>query len=100
MAVGVCHADDSLNDAEQKFLGDLQRQLGVGDAEAAPLRAQADQLTAAAIPPQLGSALDASGGTPAPAAPRDAELESTILNHSILAGALQRWPGCMAARRA
>ena len=99
MALGICEADDRLNDAEKAFLGELQRELGVGDSTAAPLRQQADQIVGAAVPPPPSAPPSPSPAmgtsTPAPVVD-DRELDSTILNHSILAGALELLPGSLA----
>lgn len=96
MALGVCEADGRLNDAEKAFLADLRGRLGVGESAAVPLHEQADQLAAAAVPPVLGSAPPAAPPAPAAGATADKELESTILNHAILAGALELLPGSLA----
>jgi uncharacterized protein (DUF697 family) len=89
MALGVCDADDRLNDAEKTFLAELQRELGIAENTAAPLREQADQLAAAALPPVLSSpSSPAARGTPS-------DLDSTILNHAILAGALELLPSSL-----
>lgn len=102
MALGVCEADNLLNDAEKAFLGQLRGALGLGTADVDALHRQADDLVSAAVPPVLGAspstrapqtspALGTAGGVPA-----DPELDSTILNHAILAGALEMLPGSMA----
>ncbi|MCC7376603.1 MAG: DUF533 domain-containing protein [Verrucomicrobiales bacterium] len=100
MALGVCEADDRLNDAERAYLAQLQRELGLGSSSVTPLQQQADEIASAAVPPVLGSAAATSaatapvvGGGPTPA---DKELDSTILNHAILAGALELLPGSLA----
>jgi uncharacterized protein (DUF697 family) len=73
----------------------LQKELGIGEGTAAPLRAESGQITDAALPPVLGSGPAAAVGTPAtPAGEKD--LDSTILNHAILAGALEMLPGSLA----
>jgi uncharacterized protein (DUF697 family) len=96
MALGVCEADDRLNDAERSFLDDLQRELNIAETQAAPLRIQADELTGTALPPVLGATLPVSStvGTAAPAA--TSEVNSMILNHAILAGALELLPDSLA----
>jgi len=58
------------------------------------LHSQADQLTSSAVPPVLG-AVPAAVSPAAPSA-IDAELDSTILNNAILAGALEMLPGSLA----
>lgn len=102
MALGVCEADNLLNDAEKAFLTQLRGGLGLASGEVASLHQQADELVSAAVPPVLGAvpasrgpqaspALSASGALSA-----DPELDSTILNHAILAGALELLPSSMA----
>lgn len=88
MAVCVCDADGVQSAAEQRFLTDLKTRLGLdGDADASAFAAQADTLAAAAaVPPPAA----------APAAPaatvNEAELDKSILNYSILNGALELLP--------
>jgi uncharacterized protein (DUF697 family)/uncharacterized tellurite resistance protein B-like protein len=94
MALGVCEADDHLNEAEKSFLAGLQRDLGIAETTVAPLRAQAEELTSMAVPPLLGAgAAVATAGT---SSAGDKEIDSTILNHAILAGALELLPNSLA----
>lgn len=98
MALGVCEADGQLNDAEKAFMAQLRKELGVGEGAAAPLHRQADQLAESAVPPVLPAAPGVSGAGRAVAtagAPNPA-IDSTILNHAILAGALEMLPGSLA----
>lgn len=100
MALGVCDADDRLNDQETAFLRQLQQALGLQETTTAPLRQEAEALAGSAVPPVLGGSVPA----PAPAAavgraldPQAAgALDSTILNHAILAGALELLPNSLA----
>lgn len=104
MALGVCDADGHANDTERAFLSQLQRELGIAEGTAAPLQREAEELVSSAVPPVLGAALPrqsgmARGGAAglSPAAPTsNPEIESTILNHAILAGALELLPGSLA----
>lgn len=98
MALGVCEADDRLSDAERAFLSDLQARLRVSEDDPAPLRKQADELAGAALPPLLGASAPAAVAPPAPVphSAADKELDSSILNHAILAGALELLPGSLA----
>jgi uncharacterized protein (DUF697 family) len=102
MALGVCESDNLLNDAEKAFLTQLRGGLGLASGEVASLHQQADDLVSAAVPPVLGSVPAARGpqAPPALGAPgalsADPELDSTILNHAILAGALELLPSSMA----
>lgn len=93
MALGVCEADDRLNPAERTFLTDLQHTLGIGDGTVAPLKEQSAALAAAAVPPVLHSR---SPQPPPVVAGADPALDSTILNHAILAGALELLPSSLA----
>lgn len=93
MALGVCEADNLLNDAEKAFLKLLREDLGVDTGEAASLHRQADDLASAAVPPVLGTVPAASAAV---GLAENAELDSTILNHAILAGALELLPGSLA----
>jgi uncharacterized protein (DUF697 family)/tellurite resistance protein len=87
MAVGVCHADGVVNDAEKKFLADLQQALGLDPATtgehmqtAHALAAQSPNLSAPPI-------LDAN---------RDVELARVTMNAAILNGALEIMPHTLA----
>lgn len=92
MAVGVCDADDRLNDAEKAFLAELQAALGLKESDTAPVREEAEQLVSAALPPVLGSAPAAISAGSAGAT----QVDGTILNHAILAGALELLPNSLA----
>jgi len=88
MAVCICDADGVQTAAEQAFLGNLKTRLGLdGNAEASAFAAQADTLAAAAaVPPPA-----AAPATPAVTV-NEAELDKSILNYSILNGALELLP--------
>ncbi len=98
MAVCVCDADGSQSAAEQQFLADLRRQLGLEqNAGLRDFEAQADAVAAqtASAPPswRAGAATAAAAAaTTAPAPAQDAELDKTILNAAILNGALELLP--------
>lgn len=104
MALGICEADRLLNDLEKEFMRRLREALGLAATEVAPLHEQADELVAAAVPPVLGTVAATPRGSGTPPAPvaaggvagADPELDSTILNHAILAGALELLPGSLA----
>jgi uncharacterized protein (DUF697 family)/tellurite resistance protein len=104
MALGVCDADGHANDAERAFLSQLQRELGIAEGTAAPLQREAEEIVSSAVPPVLGSApprtSGVSRGGPAVSAgamtASNPEIESAILNHAILAGALELLPGSLA----
>ena len=108
MAVCVCDADGVQDAPEQAFLAELRRTLGLeGDATAAAAAAQADAIAEAAYRPSGASAAAAAtvavvathAATPVPAhgvrVPSrvpEAELDKSILNYSILNGALELLP--------
>lgn len=112
MAVCVCDADGVQDAPEQAFLAELRRTLGLeGDATAAAAAAQADAIAEAAYipaprPVAAGAATvaTAAAATAAKAAPAagsgvrvpsrvpEAELDKSILNYSILNGALELLP--------
>ena len=112
MAVCVCDADGVQDAPEQAFLAELRRTLGLeGDATAAAAAAQADAIAEAAYipaprPVAAGAATVATAAavTAAKAAPAaspgvrvpsrvpEAELDKSILNYSILNGALELLP--------
>lgn len=106
MAVCVCDADGGQSDAERRFLTDLKATLGLDAAQTATVEREADALAdlPLAAAPLVGSS---AGATAAPrpdqftppgpvvaAAPKvsEAELDQSILNHSILNGALELLP--------
>ena len=91
MAVCVCDADGVQSQAEQAFLGSLREALVLAaDDPALAGAAQADVIAAAAVaaPPAAPAAAVAVAAAPA----RDAELDKSILNYSILNGALELLP--------
>jgi uncharacterized protein (DUF697 family)/tellurite resistance protein len=118
MAVCVCDADGVQDAPEQAFLAELRRTLGLeGDATAAAAAAQADAIAEAAYIPApppaaagaataatVATAATATVATAAKAAPAagsggrvpsrvpEAELDKSILNYSILTGALELLP--------
>lgn len=86
MAVCVCNADGAANEAEQKFLSELQRALQL-DTTMKSYQQAAESLVAVtppvAIPPVIHSN-------------RDGELDQMILNAAILNGALEIMPQTLA----
>jgi uncharacterized protein (DUF697 family)/tellurite resistance protein len=87
MAVGVCHADGAVNDAEKKFLSDLHQTLGLDSAGTAEHQQAAEAL--GAQPPNVAA-------PPILNANRDAELDRIIMNAAILNGALEIMPHTLA----
>ena len=97
MAVCVCDADGVQDAPEQAFLAELRRTLGLeGDATAAAAAAQADAIAEAAYipaPRPVAKAAPAAGsGVRVPSRVPEAELDKSILNYSILNGALELLP--------
>ncbi|WP_137735790.1 TerB family tellurite resistance protein [Pseudaquabacterium pictum] len=87
MAVCVCDADGVQSTAEQAFLADLGRRLGVDGPVASGFAQQAEALAQAPIP----ASVPAPAAAPA-AAVDNAALDKTILNAAILNGALELLP--------
>jgi uncharacterized protein (DUF697 family)/tellurite resistance protein len=105
MAVCVCDADGSQSDAERGFLGELKNMLKLNSAQADAVEREADALAAEPLAAASGAALpalvkaqksDQSSGlstqtTLIPNIP-ESELDKSILNYSILNGALELLP--------
>jgi uncharacterized protein (DUF697 family)/tellurite resistance protein len=98
IAIGVCDADGLRNDAENAFLARLGEALGLGQSAMTTAAAEADAMATAPL------ATPVAATTAAPLAPvaatariSDAELDRTILNASILNGALELLPQSMAS---
>ncbi len=100
MAVCVCDADDVQSDGERAFLDGLRRTLNLDAGAAAAFTRQADEIAATPI----GGT--AAGAAPRPApdgrlvaaqAPDSAALDKSILNYSILNGALELLPQSLAS---
>ncbi len=85
IAIGVCDADGLRNDEENRFLASLGAALGLGQPAMTTAAAEADAMATALI-----------AGTLAATVP-DAELDRSILNASILNGALELLPQSMAS---
>jgi uncharacterized protein (DUF697 family)/tellurite resistance protein len=94
MAVCVCDADGRQSDAERHFLAELQGLLALGAGDAATLAREADALAEipVAVPVQAAAAASPAASAATSAAPAEAELDRTILNYAILAGALELLP--------
>lgn len=92
LAVGVCDADGRTVDAEREFLDRLRGLLGLDSAEADEVEREAEQvieMTEAAAPAMVPS----TASTPkAPAEVDEAAIDKSILNYSILNGALEILP--------
>ena len=92
MAVCVCDADGTQSDAERMFLADVRTSLGL-DASAAQFSQQAEEIAAAVPAAAAGTAVAvAPAAAAAGPSPDSAELDKSILNASILNGALELLP--------
>lgn len=96
MAVCVCEADGRLCDAERRFLNELKALLKLDSAVTELVENEIDTLVGemeSAVPPATAATIAASGpvvaAVPAVSA---AELDKTILNYSIVNGALELLP--------
>lgn len=98
MAVCVCDADGVQGDGERRFLAELKTLLALGgDAASTAFEQQTETLAAAAtLAHPAMPASSAPAATPAPVAVQpsvsEAELNQSILNYSILNGALELLP--------
>lgn len=105
MAVCVCDADGRQSEAEQRFLAELKKLLGLeGDAESQEMENRAETLAdldqyapATATATAAANTSTTASTTPGPvvaAQPQvpEAELDKSILNYSILNGALELLP--------
>lgn len=105
MAVCVCDADGRQSEAEQRFLAELKKLLGLeGDAESQEMENRAETLAdldqyapATATATAAAKTSTTASTTPGPvvaAQPQvpEAELDKSILNYSILNGALELLP--------
>lgn len=106
LAVGVCDADGLRNDAETRFLAELGQALGLSQPQMAEPAATADALATVPLDEIVGAApavaapaaLAAAGATKVTLdAQAEAELDKSILNYSILNGALELLPQSMAS---
>lgn len=99
MAVCVCEADGQRSPAEAAFLSDLKTQLAPSAESVAPFEQQEAELVQAArevVPAAavaaIPTAIPTAGPTTTADAGREAALDKSILNHALLAGALELLP--------
>ncbi len=90
MAVCVCDADGVQSKAEQDFLSELGRSLGLSGTSAREFSKQAEAIAAA--PLAASAATAATAATPATASIDEAALDKSILDAAILNGALELLP--------
>lgn len=91
IAIGVCDADDLRNAAENAFLTSLGSALGLGQTAMNAAAAEADAMATAPL------AATAAATVAATSRSSDAELDRTIMNASILNGALELLPQSVAS---
>jgi uncharacterized protein (DUF697 family)/tellurite resistance protein len=84
LAVLVCQADGVLNDKEQEYLGKLRGALGLSEAAARGLEAEADHWRDPGLPPTSNS-------------PQETDIDRRILQFAMLAGAAELLPQTMAS---
>ena len=111
MAVGVCDADGVMNAPERAFLEKLGRALGLSDNTRDEVERTAEALAAGVLEERpartvipatsvtpLTPAVTAkeSGDAPGSSTPDETELDAMILNHAVLAGALELLPQSLA----
>ncbi|TAG50058.1 MAG: DUF533 domain-containing protein [Betaproteobacteria bacterium] len=99
MAVHVIDADGKQTDAERAFLATLRVKLGLSEAEATQIAHDADAIAEAAHVPAAAAAVStvavasvASAASAPPMQPNEADTDKSILNYSILNGALELLP--------
>lgn len=90
MALCVCEADGRLADAERRFLGELKRLLALPVTESNLIEGEVDVLVDQTefMPPQTA----AVSVSPALSSVSNTEQDKSILNHALLAGALELLP--------
>jgi uncharacterized protein (DUF697 family)/tellurite resistance protein len=100
MAVCVCDADGRQSEAEQRFLATLKAALQLDAREAAAFEADADSIVdvteaavpAAPAPDTVRAAGVAASATLLQSSVPEAELDKSILNYSLVNGALELLP--------
>ena len=93
LALGVCDADGLRNDAETRFLTELGKALGLSSPQMSEPAATADALATVPLttPAETGPVVAAT------ARETEAEIDKSILNASIVNGALELLPQSMAS---
>ena len=103
MAVSVCDADGAASPSEKKFLADLAAACGISPEEAARHQSTVDQMSSAPMGgggagASVSSAPSAAVSSAAVAATQvDKDIDSSVLNYSILNGALELLPSGLAS---
>ncbi len=94
MAVHVIDADGKQNESERAFLSVLRAKLGLSESEAQKIANDADEIAEAAHIPAIatGAAVVTASAASASANVDEVALDKSILNYSILNGALELLP--------
>lgn len=95
MAVGVCDADGRMTDDERRFLDELRGLLGMDSEESDEIEQEAEQvveMTEAAAPATVSQAAATQPPMSSATQVDEAALDKSILNYSILNGALELLP--------
>jgi uncharacterized protein (DUF697 family)/tellurite resistance protein len=92
MAVGVCDADGRMTDDERAFLDELKQLLGMEAGEAGEIEHEAEQVVEMAERAAPAEAPSTVTQRPDASSVDEAELDQSILNYSILNGALELLP--------
>ena len=91
MAVCVCDADGAQSEADRMFLADVRTSLGL-DASAAAFSRKAEEIAAVPVAATVAASSVPASMPAAPKSPDTTELDKSILNASILNGALELLP--------
>ena len=86
MALGVCEADGRMSPAEHTFLAELKRQLGLAAEAAQRIEDEAEAIV------ELSEAAAPGPVVAVQASVSEAELDKSILNYSLMNGALELLP--------
>ena len=95
MAVGVCDADGRMTDDERRFLDELRGLLGMDASESGEIEHEAEQvveMTEAAAPATVSQAAATQPPMSSATQVDEVAMDKTILNYSILNGALELLP--------
>ncbi|RFF29662.1 YcjF family protein [Wenzhouxiangella sediminis] len=95
MAVGVCDADGRMTEEERRFLDELRGLLDMGSDESGEIEQEAEQVVAmaeAAAPSMVSKADATQPPIGSATAVDEVAMDKTILNYSILNGALELLP--------
>jgi uncharacterized protein (DUF697 family)/tellurite resistance protein len=92
MALLVCDADGAQSTEEQKFLADLRGALSLSAEDIQQVEAEVKDFAGAPIAAAAAGATGAGAVVATVAKGSDAELDKSILNYSILNGALELLP--------